>query len=462
MAHSPGAMDVCLDIFGQQPRLNIHTQICLCFAVPSHVAQSAIVSTLTSGLERLSASFPWVAGQVVVEGASAGNTGVFKIKELRDIPYLAVKDLRTDVSAPTMARLRQANFPMGMLGESVMAPRHTFPTADDMSRNDPGSPVFLVQANFIVGGLVLTFLGQHQAMDMTGQGQMMRLLSKACHGESFTSDEKFSGNLQRQTVVPLLDNYHGGPELARHLATPATAPNRNGLDDGGEPARIVWESFSLDPTSLASIKSIAVETLPSGSSYVSTDDALSAFIWQSIMRARLPRLPPDTETTFARAVDVRSYVDVPATYTGIVQNMTYTTYTLQELVALPLGAIASRLRAALEPDTTILPFHTRALATYLHGQADKSHVSPVSSLRVSVDVIVSSWAKTDSYALDFNLGLGNPEAVRRPWFTPLQSFVYFMPRKGDGEMALAVCLAEEDMERLKADEQFTTYAMHGG
>ncbi|KFG83046.1 putative trichothecene 3-O-acetyltransferase [Metarhizium anisopliae] len=424
MAHSPGAMDVCLDIFGQQPRLNIHTQICLCFAMPSHVAQSAIVSTLTSGLERLSASFPWVAGQVVVEGASAGNTGVFKIKELRDIPYLAVKDLGTDVSAPTMARLRQANFPMGMLNESVMAPRHTFPTADDMSRNDPGSPVFLVQANFIVGGLVLTFLGQHQAMDMTGQGQMMRLLSKACHGESFTSDEKFSGNLPRQTVVPLLDNYHGGPELARHLATPATAPNRNGLDDAGEPARIVWESFSLDPTSLASIKSIAVKTLPSGSSYVSTDDALSAFIWQSIMRARLPRLPPDTETTFARA------------HPGC--------------------------EPPWNPDTTILPFHTRALATYLHGQADKSHVSPVSSLRVPVDVIVSSWAKTDSYALDFNLGLGNPEAVRRPWFTPLQSFVYFMPRKGDGEMALAVCLAEEDMERLKADEQFTTYAMHGG
>ncbi|KAL7947786.1 transferase family domain-containing protein [Trichoderma barbatum] len=457
-------MDFCLDIFGQQPRLNIHTQICLCFEMPNDVAQSTIVSTLTSGLERLAAGFPWVAGQVVVEGSGVGSSGVFKIKELQDIPYMAVKDLRADASAPTMMELKQTNFPMSMLHESVIAPRNTFPTADTIKGHDSGSPVFLIQANFIVGGLVLTFLGQHQSMDIMGQGQIMHLLSKACHGESFTSDELLSGNLQRQTVVPLLDHYERGPELARHLATTATGTSRSGHDHRGEaePTRSLWASFTFDPTSLAALKSTAIKTLPSVSSYVSTDDALSAFIWQSIMRARAHRLPPDVDTTFARAVDVRSYLDVPATYTGIVQNMTYTTCTLQELVSLPLGEIASRLRAALEPNTTILPFHTRALATYLHSQADKSHVSPASSLDFSVDVIVSSWAKTNSYGLDFNLRLGKPEAVRRPWFTPLQSFVYFMPRKGDGEIALAVCLGGEDMERLKADKQFTTYARHDG
>lgn len=456
-------MDFCLDIFGQQPRLNIHTQICLCFAMPDGVAQSTIVSTLESGLRRLTASFPWVAGQVVVEGDGPGNSGVFKVKELQEIPYLAVKDLRMDTSAPTMMELREANFPMRMLNESVIAPRSTFPVADAVSGRGHGSPVFLLQANFIVGGLVLTFLGQHQTMDIMGQGQIMHLLSKACHDGSFTEDELSSGNLQRQNLIPVLDNYERGPELARHLAATATGPSRNGLDkDEKEPTQILWASFTFHPTSLAALKSIAIKTLPRGSSYVSTDDALSAFIWQSIMRARADRLPANRDTTFARAIDVRSYVDVPATYTGIVQNMTYATYTLQELVALPLGEIASRLRGALEPNTTILPFHTRALATYLHSQADKSHVSPASSLDFSVDVIVSSWAKTNSYDLDFNLGLGKPEAVRRPWFTPLQSFVYFMPRKGDGEISVAVCLEKEDMENLKADKQFTTYARYDG
>ncbi|KAL7952705.1 transferase family domain-containing protein [Trichoderma compactum] len=456
-------MDFCLDIFGQQPRLNIYTQLCLCFAMPEGVAQSTIVGTLESGLQRLTASFPWIAGQVVVEGYGTGNSGVFKIGELQEIPYLAVKDLRTDTSAPTMMELREANFPMRMLNESVVAPRSTFPAVDAVSGRNHDSPVFLLQANFIVGGLVLTFLGQHQTMDIMGQGQVMHLLSKACHNESFTEDELFSGNLQRQTLIPVLDNYKRGPELARHLAATATGPSRNAPDkDEREPTQTLWASFAFHPTALATLKSIAVKALPSGFSYVSTDDALSAFVWQSIMRVRADRLPPEIETTFARAIDVRSYVNVPATYTGIVQNMTYATYTLQELVVLPLGEVASSLRAALKPDTTILPFHTRALATYLHSQADKSYVSPASSLDFSVDLIVSSWAKTNSYSLDFNLGLGKPEAVRRPWFTPLQSFVYFMPRKGDGEIAVAVCLEREDMKRLKADKQFTTYARHDG
>lgn len=173
-------------------------------------------------------------------------------------------------------------------------------------------------------------------------------------------------------------------------------------------------------------------------------------------------VPPTTEATFARAVDVRRYVNVPATYTGIVQNMTYTTYQLQKLVAVPLGEIASALRVALDPKTTILPFHTRALATYLHSQADKSMVSPASSIDLSVDVMLSSWPKTDCYGLDFNLRLGFPEAVRRPRFAPLQSFVYFMPRACDGEIAVAICLREEDMERLKVDEEFVKYARHHG
>ncbi|OBT93467.1 hypothetical protein VE01_08649 [Pseudogymnoascus verrucosus] len=404
-------VDVCLDIFGQQPRLNIHTQICLCFPLPDAFAQSRVISTLRSGLERLTASFPWVAGQVIGEGSGDGNTGVFKIKALGNIPRLVVKDLRNDPLAPTMQALRQANFPMKKLDESVIAPRNTFPGTDVAEETESNSPVFLLQANFIVGGLVLTFLG---------------------------------------------------PELASHLVKPIPGTGGSTQTPVAPPPRCVWASFVLSPASLAALKSIALETRSPGSSYVSTDDALSAFVWQSIMRARLARLPPTTEATFARAVDVRRYVDVPATYTGIVQNMTYTTYQLRKLVALPLGEIASALRVALDLKTTILPFHTRALATYLHSQADKSMVSPASSIDLSVDVMLSSWAKTDCYSLNFNLGLGFPEAVRRPRFAPLQSFVYFMPRACDGEIAVAMCLREEDMEQLRVDEEFVKYARHDG
>lgn len=458
-------VDICLDIFGQQPRLNIHTQICLCYPLPDSLLQSTLISTLTSGLERLTSSFPWVAGQVICEGSGDENTGVFKINALGDTPRLVVKDLRHNPSAPTMQTLRQANFPMKNLDESVIAPRNTFPGPDVAEGLEPISPVFLLQANFIVGGLVLTFLGQHQTMDITGQGLVMNLLSKACHNKEFTADELSSGNLERRIIIPLLDNYQQGPELASHLVKSITS--NTGISGSTQtrlmaPPKCDWASFVLSPASLEALKSIALRTRSPESKYVSTDDALCALVWQSIMRARLSRLPPTTEVTFARAIDVRRYVNIPATYTGIVQNMTYTRFQLQKLVKMSLGEIASALRAALDPETTILPFHTRALATYLYRQADKSKITPASLIDLSVDVMLSSWAKTECYDLDFNLGLGFPEAVRRPRFTPLQSFVYFMPRKCDGEIAVAICLREDDMELLKVDEEFTKYVRHDG
>ncbi|KAL9080554.1 MAG: hypothetical protein Q9157_000696 [Trypethelium eluteriae] len=454
--------DVCLDIFGQQPRLSIHTQICLCFPIPDDFTESRLFSILTHGLERLTASFPWVGGEVVGESLSNGVTGVFKIKTSKTIPKLVIKDLRNGPSAPTRESLKQADFPMGMLDETIFAPRGTFPEAE---RAGESSPVFLLQANLIVGGLVLTFLGQHQTMDITGQGQVMYLLSKACHDEPFTSDELSSGNLERQSLIPLIKDYKPGPELATHLVKPV--PSINGTTKGirsptAPPPRCVWASFVVSSASLAALKSIALKTISSDAAYVSTDDTLSAFVWQSIMRVRLARLLPTTKVTFARAVDVRGFLNIPPSYPGIVQNMTYTAYQLQKLVTLSLGEIASALRVALNPETTNLPFHTRALVTHLQSQANKSKVSPTALLDLSVDVALSSWARTDCYGLDFNLGLGLPEAVRRPRFALLEGFVYFMPRRRDGEIAVAMCLQEEDMERLKVDEQFTQFARYNG
>ena len=78
-------LDDYLEVFGQQPGLNIYTQLCFCFPVADASSHSAIINTLTNDLERLSASFPWVAGQVHNEGSGEGNPGIFKIKPLEKI-----------------------------------------------------------------------------------------------------------------------------------------------------------------------------------------------------------------------------------------------------------------------------------------------------------------------------------------------------------------------------------------
>lgn len=456
--HSPASvegLDEHLDDLAQLMPFKLYTQICFCFSLADNSSDSVILDTLTTGLERLSVSFPWLAGQVIREDLDEGD---FKIRPLEQIPRLVVKDLRHDTSAPTMDTLRRADFPFAVLDEAIIAPCATLPGSSD----EP-APVFLLQASFITGGLLLTIVSQHNTMDMVGQGHIMRLLSKACRNEPFTSQELSCGNLARRNLISLLnDSYRQGAELAHQIVrrTPSStiSSDMNTHPTPPPAPACSWAYFTFRSASLTALKSLATKSIAPPATYVSTDDALSAFIWQSVVRARLSRLNPRAESTFARAVDVRRYLRVPQTYPGFMQNMTYHTYTLERLVEEPLGAVASQLRRAVDPKTSNLAYNTRALATVLDRAPDNHAISLTAGADMSVDLMLSSWAGLDCYDLDFNLGLGNPEAVRRPRFEPVESLIYLMPKAPDGEIAVGVCLRDEDMERLRADGQFGMYA----
>ena len=466
--HGPAIVldqDQCLNVLEQQKSLNnLYTQICICFPLPDASSHATIVDTLTSGLERLSASFPWVAGQIINESDDGGKSEVSRMKPLDKIPLLVVKDLRDDPSMPSMDAMRQAEFPMSMLDENIIAPRNTLPSSPEQYASEPNR-VFLLQATFITGGLLLTLVGSHNAMDMTGQGEIIRLLSKACRNEDFTPEELTTGNIPRRDLIPLLDDsYNPGSELAYQLVTPAAPqPSTEGVDGKAGPpaeAKCTWAYFTFPPASLTALKALATQALSSG--YVSTDDVLSSFIWQSITRARLPRLNPAETVTFARAVDVRRYLGISPRYTGLMQNMTYFNHPLRQLLDEPLGGVAARLRTAVDPKTSSLAHDTRALATYLNRVADKDSVSFTATLELSKDIMLSSWSKLDCYELDFGLGLGKPESVRRPLFVAVESLLYLMPKTRDGEIAVSICLRDEDLERLRTDEEFVKYAKYIG
>jgi hypothetical protein len=457
-----------LNVLESQPSFEgLYTQICLCYSVPDNFSYSEIVKRLTTGLERLSESFPWVAGQVVQEKMN-GNTGVFKITPLEEIPRLVVKDLRNDPSMPTMNILKRSRFASSMLDENIIAPRNTLPGTSAKSSLD--FPVFSLQATFITGGLLLTFVSNHNSNDMVGQGLIMSLLSKACGNGKFTSEELSTGNLTRRNLIPTLNkSYLPGPELAYQLVKqPPSDIFSKDTSAEQSPAispdpECTWAYFIFQHASLRAIKSLATENYALSSGFVSTDDSLTSFIYQSITRARLHRIDPTTKVTFTRAIDCRRYLDIPPTYLGLAQNLTYHTYTVGELAQAPLGSIASDLRKAVDPTTSTLRYDTCALATFLNNTPDKNVVNFTATLDLSKDIMLSSWAKVNCYDLDFNLGLGKAEAVRRPQIcVPVESLVYFMPKALDGEIAVLLCLRNEDLERLRADKEFGMYAEYIG
>ena len=437
-----------LSIFEQSPRLReVYTQLCFCYALSNASSQTAIIATLIRGLERLTASFPWVAGQVINEGASEGNTGTYTIAPFGVLPQLVIKDLTNDHSAPRMHELRAANFPFSMLDEKVICPRMTLGGGEGETMAD-ATPVLLLQANFVDGGLLLCIVASHSVMDIVGQVQMIHLLSKTCQDEAFSDDEVKNGNLDRRNLISIPEDTKQDriPTASNTNTNPPLhpVPDEEQMTQG----KLAWAYITFSYPSLVALKALASS---STTAFVSTDDALSALLWQVIARSRLARLSPDTESLFNRNVDLRPYFSIPSSYPGNLSAKTRHSSTLGELAEQSLGAIATQLRSALDPDPLKQSAYNEART--LAGKKDKSSKKQVDR---SKTIVLSSWAKTACYGkgLDFGLGMGEPVAVRRPRFREVEGVVYFLPRSLEGEIAVGVCLRCDDLENLMGDEGF--------
>ncbi|KAL8949557.1 MAG: hypothetical protein Q9222_004349 [Ikaeria aurantiellina] len=259
----------------------------------------------------------------------------------------------------------------------------------------------------------------------------MNLFCKACRNESFTNEERSSGNLDRKNMIPLLDDDEDTIlEIAHQIVQPPAADEP--APQSPPPPPSSWANFTISAPALAATKSLATTTLPPICAYISTDDALSAFIWQSLARVRQRRLPPTTEVTFDRVVNARRYLGIPESYPGFISNMVYYSQSLDHVVQEPLGVIAATLRSAVDAETSSVGHGTRALATFMDMTEDKSLVSLSATLVLTSDFMLSSWTNLNSYNLDFELGLGLPEEVRRPRFTPHESLGYLLPKGRDG------------------------------
>jgi hypothetical protein len=463
-------LNMDLDILGKQAALfKLYTQLLFVFPISKPATQSSIMVTIMEGLKCLSEAFPWIAGQVVT---SPNGADIFKIIDYKATPRLIFKDYTEDESIMSLKELQENDFPMSMLSEETWAPCPTLASSsfDPLMCSGPEdepAPVFLLQISFIKGGVVICINAQHNVMDMTGQGQVMNLLSKACRGERFSDEEIRVGNLDRKNLIPQLgDQWRSGPELDMQILKDtdvaeeskddrATAPAPDiSRNLGLTPAKCSWKYFNFSALSLEILKDKATKSLPEDTLYITTDDALSAFIFQSILRARSIRLSPYTTVKLSRAVDVRRYLHVPATYPGILQNLTYHSYSLFSLLSLPLGAIAANMRSRVDPNICTLAYDTRSLATFACKSGNMTKINFTATMDLNSDVMLSSWSKIEGYEMDFGLGLGKPIAVRRPAFVPVESLMYLMPKGLDGSIALAACLREEDLERLQSDDEF--------
>lgn len=443
-----------LDIMGRHRDLRkMYTNICYVFSLPhldyqtdvpdelsfidvvySRDEVDRVQRTLRKGLEKLSVAFPWLAGQVR-EGIEAFQ------------PTIQLQTgVRPDLSMNT---LRDAKWSMQGLDPATYVPcalvaRRSSDLPDTM-------PVLMVKAVFIAEGVVLTFSANHAAMDATGQAAVIALFNKACSGAEFTAEDLQQG---RRSVLH--------PSRWRRTDTDEDLEAEIKLNLDRAPAltdltlplpllppRLVWAYFQADLASLKLLKKKALESTPG---FVSTDDALTALVWQSITRAR--GLNPSIKSALTRDVDMRRIMRLPDTYPGLMQNMAISMALAGDLTASSLGRLAADLHSKLAPET--LERDMKAVMTLM---STRPQVSPTTRyLRSCHDVLLTSWIKMECYNNGFGLELGKPEAVMMPRLPPKgEGWVNFMPKCRDKGVIFGVCLQERDMQALKGDGPFAEY-----
>lgn len=137
---------------GQMPSLSRYTIITLGFAVKDETAAQSI---LDRAANEIVDSFPWLAGQVVVEPAADKvlSSGIFKIIDYKPhdgkSKFVHVKDCKN--LCPGFDDLLKSRAPASMLDGSIICPAYG---ASSLYPEDVVKPVVIMQANLIKGGLL--------------------------------------------------------------------------------------------------------------------------------------------------------------------------------------------------------------------------------------------------------------------------------------------------------------------
>lgn len=458
--------DYMQDVVGQLPFLKTYSHLLLAFPLSDDdSSRNKAKERLQSASVQLTKTFPWLAAKVVQKSSAPERPGSFHLEpcELWSSPnsIIRFKDCSNDM--PSYQELVETRGPASMLPGDLLAPRKAFPETYYETERDP-APVIALQANFVTGGLLLDCAAQHNFIDMSGINQCYNLLATALRGEPFPSDAIAEGNMDRRNLVPLLQEHETVLDHGQFL--------RPGSDDLPPPPRepespFLWRYFRFSRATLAALKAMATpptagrEACPSSPpSYVSTNDALSAFCWQRVTATRLARRKtPEAVAKFCRAVDARRAMGVPQGYMGDLVTIATSTMGFRELVEAPLAEISNRFRRDLEAVNN--RDYVRSFATWIARTADKATIAYGGKFNPDTDIGSSSWAHIRLATVDFG-PLGRPSLIRRPDFVPLKSDIYFMPQTESGDIDALVCFNRADLDGLMKDEMWTTYADYIG
>ena len=453
--------EIDLGPFDELPQLRSNVTFLLGFPLSDTRNRAEVVDCLQAATNTLVDSFPFLAGHITVSEASEHRLNASKYVPSDHAHRLKI--ILNDVSEelPHYEELVKAKFPAAMLDGSKVGQGHGFP---DFTTGHTLDPCFAVKANFVKGGLLLTFSLSHSIGDGTSMGQVMKMFATACRGDVISKADVEAGNMNRPLSLPSLRPGEIQLDHSDMTIKAAATDHKGHTDQNGQTAApsMRWAYFSISNEKLIQLKDEALAGLSPDDKdlLVSSNDAFTALIWRAMTLARLPHLDPNTGSTLLRAINCRRRLDPPlpdATLQNII-TATYTTSSVEDFSKGSLGTLASKLRKDL---MNINDHHVRSIATHIRSTRDRNNIRFGANFS-SNDVVVSSFTHLPIYNYDFGPLLGKPEFIRRPTLTPADGLLYLMPKRSDSSIDVGITMREDDLERMHLDEKWAYYTEYIG
>jgi hypothetical protein len=195
----------------------------------------------------------------------------------------------------------------------------------------------------------------------------------------------------------------------------------------------------------------SLATLKGAAAAHSTNDALLAFLWTHMIRARNP--PAETTSMLCLAADIRPRTDppLPASYLG---NASVPVVT-KRFSAPALAAESGLKEAAAAIRASIAAVDARRVARsvgLIASRADPTDYKYTFNYFLGPDVVSTSWTRFGVYDRSWG-ALGKPDSFRIPG-EGADGVVIVLPALRDGGLEVVAGLEDGAMGRLLEDKEF--------
>ncbi|KAL9043734.1 MAG: hypothetical protein Q9214_003087 [Letrouitia sp. 1 TL-2023] len=464
-----------------------------------------LTTTLRSGFQQTLEAVSILAGTVQLAPESAKRQpGSLCV----GAPWNAIDDLLhfNDLTSSDLdyGNLKEAHFPMttseGYPLFSIL-----------MTRPDPMgivNPVMMAQVNFIRGGMILVLVLHHSFMDGLGGAVIAETWAAFCRGDEQAGEMVTDEMVNRERLMPKghdngngrledFPEYHDTskpssqgdgeeptntnlqPSLDEHEAS--SAPPRKAME-------IESEIFFFPQPRLAELKSAVFSALPNHDAenaeppYISTNDALSAFLFTCITAARKntrnqplpltgPDLPSEETIPFGLTLSGRRLLNppLPQNYIGNMSLFCYLDLPLSTASSTStsnISTVAQKIRARI---LSLDEKYVYNLISAIHKVEDNSKIEPACRKVVGKEgwqVMITPWTDQGYHGMDWGVGVGVCERVRLPKarIAALDGVVIVLPRIGERReeaergLEVMVALEREAMGELRRMEEWRTWS----